>query len=79
MTGTDDPAGRPAARELAAELRAPLPDGLDRLDDEALHRLMRDLRAGKARRVADIDAAIDASLALLPRHFRPAVRRVLGL
>jgi hypothetical protein len=68
-----------AATALARELGAPLPPGLDRLDEEALRRLAETVSAAKARRVADIEGAVDASLALLPGVFRAPVRRVLGL
>lgn len=73
-SGTQD-----AATALTRELGAPLPPGLDRLDDDALRRLAATVRAAKARREGDIDGAVDASLALLPGVFRAPVRRVLGL
>ncbi|MEV6280062.1 hypothetical protein [Nocardia sp. NPDC051832] len=68
-----------AAQTLSKTLGAPLPEEFDRLTDAdltALDGLLREALTGRAQR---LESATEASLQLIPRLLRPAVKKVLGL
>ena len=60
------------------QLRAPAPEGLRGLDDADLRALAQAVRQARHRQAAELEAAGDKALALVPRMLRGPIRRMLG-
>ena len=60
------------------QLRAPAPAGLRDLDDADLRALAQAVRQARHRQAAELEAAGDKALALVPRMLRGPIRRMLG-
>lgn len=63
---------------LEAQLRGPAPAGVKRLTESQLQVLAEAIRDARHRQGAELAAAGDKALALVPRILRGPVRRVLG-
>ena len=65
-------------RGLERELGGPPPPGVAALDDSQLEILAEAIRRVRHRQAAELEAAGDKALALIPRVLRGPVRRMAG-
>ncbi|MBF6454920.1 hypothetical protein [Nocardia cyriacigeorgica] len=68
-----------AADTLSERLGAPLPEAFSRLSEAQLTELDHVLSAASERRAAQMHAAFESGLQMIPRLLRPAVKKALGL
>lgn len=67
------------ARSLAEQLAAPLPPGIEALDEEQLGVLDETLREARHRQAAALAEAGEAALTFVPGLLRGTVRKAVGL